>query len=101
MVEAGRRSGERMWRLPLAEEYREHLRSDVADRHSSPLGGPGAVVAGLFLHEFLGDAAPHWAHLDIAGPAWADETELERNRGATGWGVRTLLRWLEGLAVSA
>jgi leucyl aminopeptidase len=101
LTEAGRLAGERMWRLPLPEDYRDYLRSDVADRHSSPSEGAGAVVAALYLREFLGDRAVAWAHLDIAGPSWAEETELELTRGATGFGARTLLRWLERLAVSA
>jgi leucyl aminopeptidase len=88
----GATAGERMWRMPLIDEYREYLRSDIADRHSSPPKGGGA--AALFLRDFLGDHADRWAHIDMAGPAWTDRTELELTKGATGWGARTLLRYL-------
>ena len=98
LTEAGDRAGERMWRLPLPDDYREYLQSDVADWHSSPARGAGAVVAALYLREFLGDKADVWAHLDSAGPSWAEETELDLTQGATGWGARTLLRWLEGFS---
>ncbi|XVV12169.1 leucyl aminopeptidase family protein [Actinoplanes sp. CA-131856] len=94
---AGERAGERMWRMPLPAEYRELLRSDVADRHSSPMSSPGAVVAALFLRDFLGPYADRWAHIDMAAPAWSDTLELETTRGATGWGARTLLRYLSAL----
>jgi leucyl aminopeptidase len=88
----GATAGERIWRMPLIDEYREYLRSDIADRHSSPAKGGGA--AALFLRDFLGDHADRWAHIDMAGPAWTDRTELELTKGATGWGARTLLRYL-------
>ncbi|WP_433370940.1 leucyl aminopeptidase family protein [Actinoplanes sp. CA-142083] len=98
LSKAAHRSGEQVWRLPLPDDYREYLRSDLADRHSSPVRGAGSVVAALYLSEFLGAKAGVWAHLDIAGPAWAETTELEITRGATGWGARTLLRYLESLS---
>ena len=98
---AARKAGEMTWRLPLPDDYREYLRSDVADRHSSPAPGAGSVMAALYLRDFLGAKAGAWAHLDIAGPSWAEETDLELTRGATGWGARTLLRYLEDTAVSA
>ena len=101
LAEAGRLAGERMWRLPLPDDYREYLRSDLADRHSSPVGGAGSVVAALYLAEFLGAKAGDWAHLDMAAPAWAETSELEITRGATGWGARTLTRYLEAVALSA
>jgi leucyl aminopeptidase len=94
LTEAGRAAGEQMWRLPLPADYRDYLRSDIADRHSSPAEGAGSVVAALFLREFLGDRADRWAHLDMAAPSWIDSSELELTKGATGWGVRTLLNYL-------
>ncbi|MCM4077161.1 leucyl aminopeptidase family protein [Paractinoplanes hotanensis] len=93
--QAGAEAGERMWRMPLNADYHELLRSDVADRHSSPTHGGG--MAALFLRDFTGPYADRWAHLDIAGPAWTDTTEGELTRGGTGWGVRTLLRYLSAL----
>lgn len=90
--------GERLWHMPLAHEiYRNEIDSDVADikntGSSSPYGG--AVVAALFLREFVADGTD-WAHLDIAGVGRADGDYDEVTRGGTGIGTRTLLTWLEG-----
>jgi leucyl aminopeptidase len=98
LTAAGQRAGEKMWRMPLPDDYHEHLRSEIADRHSSPTPGGGAVMAALYLREFLGDKAANWAHIDMAGPSWAAESDLDVTRGATGWGARTLLRYLENLS---
>ena len=96
LLRASDASGERLWRMPLVDDYRAALDSDVADlshisrdRH---VGG-GSITAALFLREFAGDRP--WAHLDIAGPARADGDEHEVTKGGTGFGVRVLLRWLE------
>jgi leucyl aminopeptidase len=98
LVHAGAAGGELLWRMPLADDYRDALDSDVADLcHISlkPKIQGGSITAALFLREFVGDSP--WAHLDIAGPARADGDEYEVTRGATGFGTRTLLRWLESL----
>jgi leucyl aminopeptidase len=81
-----------VWELPLVDEYRKNLDSDVADlRNISKSRGAGSIVAGLFLREFVADGIP-WAHLDIAGTAWLGEGATgELTPGGTGWGVRTLL----------
>lgn len=94
LADAAGRAGEQVWRLPLHTEYLEYLRSDIADYHSSPEKGAGSVVAALFLGEFVRDARDRWAHLDMSAPSWAEADAGEVSRGATGWGVRTLLRWL-------
>jgi len=94
LTAAGAAAGEWMWRMPLPEDYLDYLHSDIADRHSSPTRGAGSVVAALFLSEFLGDRLDRWAHLDMSAPSWADEDDAELSKGATGWGTRTLLRWL-------
>ncbi|MFI5932724.1 leucyl aminopeptidase family protein [Actinoplanes sp. NPDC051494] len=94
LEQAGAAAGERMWRLPLPEDYVEYLHSDIADRHSSPAMGAGSVVAALFLGEFLGDRVESWAHLDMSAPSWAEKHESDLVKGATGWGVRTLVRYL-------
>ncbi|MBL8928638.1 MAG: leucyl aminopeptidase family protein [Kineosporiaceae bacterium] len=91
-------SGERVWRLPLVEDYTVALRSDVADLRHVPLDagiGGGAITAALFLRSFAGTR--RWAHLDIAGVARSDKDENEVCKGATGFGARLLLRWLEEL----
>ncbi|WP_068325734.1 leucyl aminopeptidase family protein [Janibacter terrae] len=89
---AGAATGEPYWRLPLHEEYRAYLRSDVADLDNAP-GKVGAVTAALFLQEFVGER--RWAHLDIAGPGRSDDDTGLLSVGATGYGARTLLTWLE------
>ncbi|MGY1697664.1 leucyl aminopeptidase family protein [Geodermatophilus sp. SYSU D00814] len=85
-------AGEQVWRMPLAEEYAELLHSDVADANNAP-GNPGGTTAALFLRPFAGDLP--WAHLDVAGPARAASDDAEVVKGGTGFGARTLLRWLE------
>ncbi|AEV88723.1 peptidase M17 [Actinoplanes sp. SE50] len=94
LTAAGEAAGERMWRLPLAGEYTENLRSDIADRISAP-SGPGSVMAALFLRDFF-PRVP-WAHLDMSAPSWAEAHDGELTKGATGWGARTLLRYLSAL----
>jgi leucyl aminopeptidase len=86
--------GEGLWELPLVEDYREHLKSPVADlKNIGKAGEAGTIVAGLFLKEFTGDVP--WAHLDIAGPSFTEEGDAFYNgRGATGSPVRTLVRFL-------
>jgi leucyl aminopeptidase len=90
-------AGERAWRMPLADDYVEYLASDIADLHSSPARGAGSVVAALFLREFTDDLRDRWAHLDMSAPSWSGADDGELTRGATGWGVRALLRWLATL----
>ncbi len=97
LLDAITAAGERAWRMPLADDYVEHLASDVADLHSSPAQGAGSVVAALYLREFTGDLRDRWAHLDMSAPSWSDDTHGELVKGATGWGVRGLLRWLATL----
>jgi len=95
IVAAGRAAGEPVWQLPLVREYREDLKSPIADLKN--VGGEaGTIVAGLFLQEFV-DGVP-WAHLDIAGTAFADKELPHAPRGGTGFGVRLLARWLRDLA---
>jgi leucyl aminopeptidase len=98
---AAEATGERVWRMPLVEEYRSVLDSEVADIRHVPANakvGGGSITAALFLREFVGRR--RWAHLDIAGPARADKDEHEVTRGATGYGARLLIRWLDGLTGS-
>lgn len=92
VIRCGREAGERLWQLPLVKEYREELRSSVADIKN--IGGSygGAITAALVLQEFVGEVP--WAHLDIAGPAFAEKDTLTCPKGGTGFGVRTLLRFL-------
>ncbi|WP_045740105.1 MULTISPECIES: leucyl aminopeptidase family protein [Actinoplanes] len=91
LAEAGAAAGEKMWRLPLADDYVDNLRSDIADRVSAA-PGPGSVMAALFLRDFFGETT--WAHIDMSAPSWAEADDLDLSKGATGWGARTLLRYL-------
>jgi len=94
VLEAAARAGELACELPLIEDYRRFLDSEVADLVNAT-GEPGdSVQAALFLREFV--AGIPWAHLDIAGPATAKEARYHQPKGASGWGVRTLLTFLEG-----
>ncbi|QFG24963.1 M17 family metallopeptidase [Actinomadura sp. WMMB 499] len=94
LTTAGDAAGEPLWRLPLVDDYRAALDSDVADLANLGRGGygAGAITAALFLREFAGDRP--WAHLDIAGPGRATSDDAEITRGATGYGTRLLLEWL-------
>ena len=90
---AGERAGEPAWPLPLPEDYRCHLDSEVADlKNIGKTGEAGTLVAGLFLREFVGGVP--WAHLDLAGPARAEGDDGYLTKGGTGVGVRTLLELL-------
>jgi leucyl aminopeptidase len=97
LLAAATAGGERLWAMPLVEDYRDALDSTIADlrnigdREKEYSGG--SIVAALFLREFAGGVP--WAHLDVAGPARADADEDEIVKGSTGFGVRTFLRWLE------
>ncbi len=91
LIESGTRSGEPVWRFPLAEAYEEKLSSRVADADNAG-GGPGAIIAALFLQHFAGEVP--WAHLDLASTGDAPADSFEWSKGPTGYGVRLLLDWL-------
>jgi leucyl aminopeptidase len=84
--QAGDRSGERVWPLPLWDEYRELMKSDIADVKNAGGRPAGSISAGWFLREFVDGFA--WAHLDIAGTAYTDREDATRVKGPTGIGVR-------------
>jgi leucyl aminopeptidase len=90
---AGERSGERLWQLPVFDEYGENMKSDIADLKNSGSRDAGASKAAWFLKQFVG--ATHWAHLDIAGTAWCDKARPYCPKGATGVGVRLLIEFLQ------
>ncbi|HEY2993408.1 MAG TPA: leucyl aminopeptidase [Methylomirabilota bacterium] len=92
LLAAAETAGERVWQLPLIDEYRENLKSDVADMNNVGPRGGGAITAGLFLKEFAGERP--WAHFDIAGPAFVEKDTPLSPKGGTGCAVRTLLTYL-------
>ena len=94
VLAAAGRAGELACELPLIEDYRRFLDSEVADLVNATNEPGDSVQAALFLREFV--AGVPWAHLDIAGPATAKEARYYQPKGASGWGVRTLLAFLEG-----
>ena len=85
-------SSERIWRLPLAPEYKDQIKSPVADIKNIGGGNGGAITAALFLKEFVKDTP--WAHLDIAGPAFVGGDKSFIKKGGTGFGVRTLVNFV-------
>ena len=85
-------SGERFWRLPLGEEYREQIKSHIADLMNTGGRYGGAITAAMFLKEFAGGTP--WIHLDIAGMAWLDDGKAWMAKGPSGVGVRSLVEWV-------
>jgi leucyl aminopeptidase len=99
LMSAATVAGERLWRLPLLDDYREYLRSDVADINNVARGvGGGAINAAVFLREFVGGM--RWAHVDIAATAFTEKEGPLQPKGATGVMVRTLLTYLTADAES-
>ncbi len=100
LEDASHGTGERMWRMPLWDEYKEQIKSRVATVKNTG-GGPagGAITAAKFLHEFAGDTP--WAHLDIASVSSTDAERGWQIRGATGQPVRTLVRLIEDMAAES
>ena len=94
--EAADATGERVWELPLWEDYDEQIRSDIADFKNSGGRAGGAITAAAFLRKFVGDVP--WVHLDIAGPSWLSKDRPYIPKGASGVGVRLLVRFLRDAA---
>jgi leucyl aminopeptidase len=95
LLAASRACGEGLWQLPLVREYREDLKGGIADLRNVGGGDAGTILGALFLGEFV-DGVP-WAHLDIAGAAFADRELPLSPRGATGYGLRLLVEYLRSL----
>jgi leucyl aminopeptidase len=90
--QAGLRAGERVWEMPLWEDYFEQLRSDVADMRNIGGRGGGMITAALFLSKFVGDCP--WVHLDIASTDWSERERAYIPKGPTGIGTRLLIQFL-------
>jgi leucyl aminopeptidase len=92
MREAGREVGERIWQLPMDEEYRDLIKSEIADIKNSGGRYAGTITAAYFLKEFAEDSP--WVHFDIAGTAWENERKPYMAKGPTGVGIRTLVNYI-------
>ncbi len=93
VLRAAETTGERVWQMPLLDDMRKQIDSDVADIKNIGTRWGGAIYAALFLKDFVGDVP--WIHVDIAGPARSDEAEHYLPKGATGMGTRLLIDWIE------
>ncbi len=96
LIDCGERVGERLWRLPEWDDYKDLIRSEWADMKNSGGRWGGAISAALFLKEYVN--CPSWAHLDIAGTAYMEHETAREARGATGAGVRVTVEFLESLS---
>lgn len=96
LIESGERTGDRVWRLPVWDDYKELIRSEWADMKNTGGRWGGAITAAVFLKEFV--SCPSWAHIDIAGTASADSENAREARGATGAGVRVTIDFLQSLS---
>ncbi|MFQ5822522.1 MAG: leucyl aminopeptidase [bacterium] len=95
LKQAGEKTGERLWELPLWDEYSEDIKSDYADVKNSAGRWGGAITAATFLAKFVEGYS--WAHLDIAGTAWTDKDKPYIPKGGTGVGVRLIVQFLRDL----
>jgi leucyl aminopeptidase len=98
LSKAGEASGDRVWHMPLVDDYKDSLGSDIADfNHNASKGkySAGSVTAALFLENFVGSR--RWVHLDIAGTGRSEVDAGENSKGGTGFGVRLLTEWITSL----
>ena len=99
LSKAGEASGDRVWHMPLVDDYKDSLASDIADfNHNASKGkySAGSVTAALFLENFVGTR--RWVHLDIAGTARSEVDAGENSKGGTGFGVRLLTEWITSVS---
>ncbi len=88
-------SGEKFWRLPCTDDYKDQIKSQIADIMNT--GGTrwgGAISAAMFLKEFVGETP--WVHLDIAGCAWNEDVKPWIGKGPSGIAVRSIIEWVRG-----
>jgi leucyl aminopeptidase len=96
-VTANKRAGEKMWRLPLDDDYMEIMKSNIADMVNAGARYGGAVTAAMFLKQFAEDTP--WVHLDIAGTAWMEEQKPWIAKGPSGIAVRSVVEFVKGWSV--
>jgi len=94
IIGCGKDTGEGFWQLPVSPEYSKQIRSDIADiKNIGPRGKAGTIMGAVFIQEFVDKAK--WAHLDIAGTAWADSVKPHQAKGPTGVAIRSLIKLVE------
>jgi leucyl aminopeptidase len=93
LLSAGRATGDHLWRFPLGDAYNKLIDSPIADMKNVGPRGAGSITAAQFIQRFV-DPGVRWAHLDIAGMVWADKPGPNYDKGATGYGVRLLDRYI-------
>ena len=95
LIACGTETGERLWQLPLVEDYEDDIKSSMADIRNIGAGYGGTITTALFLRHFVGKTK--WAHLDIAGPAYTERPLPYQPKGGTGFGIRALLAYLDSV----
>ena len=89
MLASAKAAGEKMWNMPMDDEYREMMKGTIADIQNISGRRQGAITGAMFIREFTNDMP--WVHLDIAGTAWYDDAKAWMAKGGTGVAVRTLI----------
>lgn len=92
IISAGEKAGEKLWQLPLEPNYKEGLKSEVADMKNVTGQGAGTITGALFLSEFVD--VKRWIHIDIAGPGMGEKETPYTPKGGTGFGIRTLVEYM-------
>ena len=96
LTRAAAKAGEGIWRMPMKDSYKSGIKSSIADLQNTGPRPGGSITAALFLKEFVDSSIP-WAHIDIAGTCWTEKDRDINPKGATGYGVRTLVNWIKEL----
>ena len=96
LINSANEAGEGIWRMPMKNSYKSGLKSSIADLQNTGPRPGGSITAALFLKEFVNSNIP-WAHIDIAGTCWTEKNRDINPKGATGYGVRTLVNWIKKL----
>ena len=97
LTKAAGKAGEGIWRMPMHDSYKSGIKSSLADLQNTGPRAGGSITAALFLKEFVTSSIP-WAHIDIAGTCWTEKDRDITPKGATGYGVRTLVNWIKELS---
>tara|TARA_B100000965_G_scaffold30852_1_gene22946 strand:+ start:4 stop:1485 length:1482 start_codon:yes stop_codon:yes gene_type:complete len=99
LTKAAGLAGEGIWRMPMQDSYKSGINSSIADLQNTGPRPGGSITAALFLKEFVNSNIP-WAHIDIAGTCWTEKDRDVNPKGATGYGVRTLVNWIKELSLN-